>query len=576
MDAKTKSISDIFNGGRILEIPFFQRAYVWEEQQWERFLNDMEHISATNKPYFLGSIILKQQGSSEDVRTIVDGQQRITTLSIFFKVLSLKKQEKYLSELFRLRKNSDIALRHNHSDVESFNRIQDLQSESDFIPSAKNKKDRILDAFQYFSAKIDPALLEPETLLNNIQFVGIDLFANLNEDEQQIFDTINSLGVRLTTAELLKNYFFSKDDIKEYQDNWRSVFESEDNKDFWDAQIQTGRISRSFSDIFFGAFLQIKSQAGDLNVSAEDKKAYARYEGLFSSYKEFVEKYCGGDKRKTVEEIKEYAELFQKYITPEVCKSELSDSNRIERLNAIIFRLENTTLIPYVLFVLKNVKDEAEQNRIFDYLESYIMRRMVCRSNNKNYNQLFGDRLILNGILTKDDLKNYIEKNDDDSINGMPSDEMLRESFHESVLINKHAAGVLYFLETKIRNKDFHGTSLLGIESYSLEHVMPKKWENNWPHPATEADVRKRHGKLLTLGNLTIITSALNSSIRDGSWTIKRDGNPSKKQPGLKQYASGLETFNSRHLALPEWNEQSIADRADYLFENAVAIWPGQ
>ena len=94
MEATKKTINDILNGGRTLEIPFFQRSYVWEEEQWERMLIDMETICKNNKPYFLGSIILKQKNTSletvGDYRTVIDGQQRLTTLAILFKVLSLK------------------------------------------------------------------------------------------------------------------------------------------------------------------------------------------------------------------------------------------------------------------------------------------------------------------------------------------------------------------------------------------------------------------------------------------------------------------------------------------------------
>jgi len=98
LEAGKKTISDIFNGNRILEIPFFQRAYVWGNEQWGRLLEDMEQISQQNTPYFLGSVILKQQmtnttKSVSDVRTLIDGQQRLTTLSIFLKTLCLKNDE---------------------------------------------------------------------------------------------------------------------------------------------------------------------------------------------------------------------------------------------------------------------------------------------------------------------------------------------------------------------------------------------------------------------------------------------------------------------------------------------------
>ena len=89
MEAGKRTISEIFNGGRILEIPFFQRSYVWDKEQWARLLEDMKAISSSNKPYFLGSVILKQQDTSSsspgEVRTLIDGQQRLTTLNIFLK-----------------------------------------------------------------------------------------------------------------------------------------------------------------------------------------------------------------------------------------------------------------------------------------------------------------------------------------------------------------------------------------------------------------------------------------------------------------------------------------------------------
>ena len=89
MEAGKRTIRDIFNRGRNLEIPFFQRAYVWDTEQWQRFLEDMRMVSITKRPYFLGSVILKQQetaSNKDSILTVIDGQQRLTTLNIFLKV----------------------------------------------------------------------------------------------------------------------------------------------------------------------------------------------------------------------------------------------------------------------------------------------------------------------------------------------------------------------------------------------------------------------------------------------------------------------------------------------------------
>ena len=92
MDAGKRQISFYFNGQDYLEIPFFQRSYVWKEDLLKRFLESMEHISVTGKDYFMGSIISKQKpqnsSSKYNVQLIVDGQQRLTTLALFLKCQS--------------------------------------------------------------------------------------------------------------------------------------------------------------------------------------------------------------------------------------------------------------------------------------------------------------------------------------------------------------------------------------------------------------------------------------------------------------------------------------------------------
>ena len=91
MEATKLPLASIFTGHRVFDIPFYQRSYVWKKEQWERFLEDMEFVSIESKDYFLGSAILKQQnlnmGVTADHRTVIDGQQRLTTMMLFLKAL---------------------------------------------------------------------------------------------------------------------------------------------------------------------------------------------------------------------------------------------------------------------------------------------------------------------------------------------------------------------------------------------------------------------------------------------------------------------------------------------------------
>ena len=567
MEAGKRTINDIFNGNRVLEIPFFQRAYVWEEPQWERLLEDMKDVSENRKPYFLGSVILKQQQTSAGVqigdrRTLIDGQQRLTTLNIFFKVLCLKtSQNTTFDRVFRLI-NNEIALWHNHNDIASFNRIINLTSEDEI-----EGDDSILRVYKFFKDNIIPENFSLNNILTNIMFVGIDL--GVDEDEQQIFDTINSLGVRLTTAELLKNYFFHRNNIDAFNTVWKAVFEKDkETKEFWDKDITAGRSIRENIDLFFYSFLQIKIQDSSIKVNTEDKKLFTKVEGLFDSYKKFITDYSI-DKSALIQEIKDYAEIYRANIDFDVVDRELTSEYGIERINAIIFGLENSTLIPYVLFILKKVPNVEKRKGIFEYLESYIMRRMVCHESTKNYNQLFSERLIFNNVITLEELKSHIETQSE-KVNYMPSDLNLKEGFLTSRLVNKQSAGILYLIESVIRDRSRHSTSLLGMDRYSLEHIMPKQWKNNWSPVATDVERIKRDLKLLTLGNLTIITSSLNSSIRDADWTTKKEGRGDKH--GLNHFAASIDTF-SPYLNEPEWNEVMIENRAESLFSKARLIW---
>ncbi len=576
MNASKKTISDIFNGGRILEIPFFQRAYVWDENQWERLLDDMDLITKSNKPYFLGSVILKQKPTSTtqtvgDLRSIVDGQQRLTTLCIFFKVLCLHTGDTYKFDgRFRiLNKDKDIALLHNHQDITNFNTVLNLDELQPL-----NSKGKIIDCYNHFRKNISELNLDYDKIANNIMFVGIDL--DEKEDEQQIFDTINSLGVRLTVAELLKNFFFGREDIEAYEKNWKEIFEKDDETvEFWEHEVLAGRAKRQNIELFFYAFLQIKVNVSNTKVKTEDKLLFSKFDGLFESYKSFIENYAP-DKKKIIQEIKEYAKLYYNEILYFEIDEELPEKAGIERINALIFGLENTTLIPYVLYVLKNTEPEheggeynLERDKIFELLESYIMRRIVCKASNKNYNQFFTDRFIGRELLSVERVKTYLDEQDD-QVNYFPSDLDLSEGFQKSELINRQTRGVLYMLESKIRDRSSQSTALLGLNSYSLEHLMPKKWENNWDKLNTEEEKYNRKKKLLTLGNLAIITASLNSSIRDADWKTKLNGKGNRG--GLRMFASGIETMEG-FLEQPEWNEVLINERALFLYNKALSVW---
>ena len=570
MDARKAIITDVFNTATLIEVPFFQRSYVWQEDLWERLLDDMKYVAKTNRPHFLGSIILKDGGQplATDAftsrKTIVDGQQRMTTFLIFLKVLCLKNnQDQQFDFQFRIRLG-EIALRHGKNDVEAFEQIMNMK-DAELIEQGQNPS-RIIEAYNYYITNMNPAELNYNLILMNTQFVRIDLTAE--EDEQQIFDTINSLGVSLTTSELLKNYFFSRESLDEYNIKWASVFEKdEDTRAYWDTIIETGRVRRALIDIFFDAYFQMFTQNRQYQISAEDRISYNRLDRLALSYQHFINNYCNGEKNIILNGLKDYATCFHELIRPDYCSMSTPGEKGIERLNIVMFGLKTTTLIPYVLFLSRNVEDPGVRDEMYGILESYIMRRMVVHASTKNYNRIVYS-LLLNAVKTPEELIEFLNKNED-STTYFPDDDEFRNGFHTSRLTNLQTRGIVYLIESSIRPANT-ATTLYGFDRYSLEHLMPKKWRNQWDACSSDDEARKRDIKLLTLGNLAIIPQSLNASIRDGSWDLKLNGKGNK--PGLKVCATGLSTAYDV-LQKASWDEGEIDSRADWLYEHAKNIW---
>ena len=192
------------------------------------------------------------------------------------KALCLRKKENQLFERDFILENNQVALRHGKNDIDAFQKVI-RQTEPELLEN-KEPKSQIIEAYNYFIEHIkDTSLYNRTVIKQNIQFVCIDLVEE--EDEQQVFDTINSLGIKLTTAELLKNYFFDENNVDEYNKNWAAVFEKDDEtKAYWDMAIPSS----------FG----------------------------------------------------------------------------MERMNVILFGLKNTTTIPYILYIARNVTDKREFNQM--------------------------------------------------------------------------------------------------------------------------------------------------------------------------------------------------------------------
>ena len=580
MKASKENLTSFIGSNQYYEIPFFQRSYVWDIDQWERIIDDAIYASETRKPLFLGAVIFKKRTNSEGIDdgfTIIDGQQRLTTLFIFFKVLSLYSEQTAFFNVTFKNINGSPVLKQSHSNLSDFENIINLTSPEELRDNANDSQ--INKAYMFFRQRLRDIFINKENKNNSgkriidydiifrlLNFVVIEL--DEKDDEQQIFDTINSLGVKLTTGELLKNYLFSSGQLNDYNEIWKPVFEKDtETINFWNSQMANGRNLRKTIDIFLFYFLQIKAQDPSLKIN---KKQARRMDNLFVNLKEIVEA-NHLDKDIFALEISQYAELFMKCFRrdDEDGEFDVPSSFGLERISFIINNLDSNTLIPYVLYILNSVDSEQERNKIFGFLETYVIRRLIVDSNNNNYSDLFSENLIGQRINSYTALRDYILSKDSSVSLAMPGDNAVRNGFHNTHFKsnNKRALCILYLLESLLQTPN-HSTQLKTFGAYTLEHLMPKKWKKHWNNGNILEEDRGLN--ILTFGNLAMITSGLNNTIRNYDWATKLVGKNNK--PGLKDFAGGLATIQP-YLDFADWNESTIYQRAEDLADKAISKW---
>ena len=619
MDVHKSSLLSVFDAKQRLEVPLFQRQYVWsEEQQWLPLWEDIERKftealegrkDAPN--HFLGAMVLDQKQTPTGhvvVRQVIDGQQRLTTLQIFLAAYrDFCKQhscdalaaecDKFLFNT-GLMANPDVdrfKVWPTQLDRAQFTDVVGSGSREELLkrhplrrkPYARkpDPRPRMVEAYlfffdqleQFFIGEDDETPLAAEhpvsaradecfqTLRNALMVVLIDL--QKDDDPQVIFETLNARGEPLLPADLLRNYIFLRAgrenlDIEATYKKYWSRFDEE----FWREEVKQGRLTRPRSDLFMQHFLASR-QGQDIPI----KHLYVEYRHWLETSKPFP------NVTAELAALARQGDHFRRIISP-------TQDDVVYGLCSFLEAYDIRTAYPLLLALMDaDLSDDGwlEMSRI---LESYLLRRAVCNLGTKNYNRIF---LGLARNLRKDGfsvarLKELLHGQTGDS--GLwPDDAMFREAWRHKQLygpLNSPKLVHLYgrlnqtFMSSKAENLAFK-------EPPTVEHIMPQNWETNWPLPdgskgmgfvelfgAVETDpcaiaTRKRNAAVQTLGNLTLLSSALNSAQSNLPWDQKR-----------KEMAKhSLLPINQSLLEQPNWNEEMILKRSDDLFQRALKIW---
>ena len=541
-----------------IEIPFFQRPYVWNKVQWEQLFNDLPNSFREQRLHFLGSIILKQLPSSMGEgsrRSLIDGQQRLTTFSILVKsIYDLLEEDRlvdYVGFLYaEPTKYKNPKIKHSHINRSSFEAIIKAKDYSEVCESECD--DKLFACYKYFSEKLKESGLKNNEIINFLNYIvrtelWVVINLNGNEDEQKIFDSINSAGLILSSMDIIKNAIFdrlikssemSEEKANEiYNEYWKSIFEgSNERLKFWEEKASR----RYRSEILLYAYALIK---GFFNIEKHTQ------DGLSMLYKEYIKDKSQDDVLDIIKEINRYANLF--YELPWADKGEtfkFSDSEK--RLLHIMSISEYNIFIPVVLKLRSLELDKKELDECYAMLENFIIRHWLCKKVTNSINKVIGRNL--KNINGKDSMQKFIASFE------VTGDEEIKEAMFN--IDNKRASLVLFWIELYNCRSEKNDISELQY-TYTLEHLMPQTWQENWSNVGKNDEIAK--GLIYQIGNMTLLKSKLNTAIQNNNWDKKREEIQKHAMLKITQ-----EVTKNR-----AWNKNKIEERSEKIFNDFLKIW---
>ncbi|MCS6297536.1 MAG: DUF262 domain-containing protein [Nitrospira sp.] len=604
METQVRTPQMVFMQPQRLVVPLFQRPYVWnEENQWEPLWNDVVRVAdrVLKKPYekhhphFLGAVVLqqvqKQTGQMQE-RTIIDGQQRLTTLQLLLdalhaELLSVEAVSAALrieplvmnAEPFCSRPEDRFKVWPTNRDRPAFNAVMGAKPPVDYAVVGY-RGERMVEAHRYFSEQAREWLVLGEeavgaraaaietTVRELLQVVVIDL--TLDENAQEIFETLNARGAQLTAADLIKNLIFQRlletDTNVEnaYQSNWKE-FET----GFWEAEVSVGRLRAPRSSIFFNHWLIART--GEEVVARE----------VFARFKRFADHDSGLPMPKLLTQIHDASRVYRQFVT-----SASTQTGPVDRIGLFGYRtgvLESEVIKPLVLCLLDPEEatiPDAQFVKALDVVESWMIRRMLVRATTKAYNQLVAELISELRRGKRENAGDVIESFLAGQTSGSrywPDDAEIKGEL--SVLLAYRRLGrgrlrmVLEAIEDDLRGwrggKPGLGDERAARGRYAIEHVMPRKWVAHWPLQKEGQDEAERDRVIHTFGNLTLLTGKLNSKVSNGPW----QGSGGKRE-GLEAHDVLLLNRELLKRARNEWTDEAIQARTEELTNIIIQIWP--
>ncbi len=552
MEAKATTLLNFIkdNQNNQLVIPIYQRLYSWEKEQCKQLWDDIIKIGGNDKMdgHFIGSILYVLDGitHSNNALLIIDGQQRLTTITLLLTAL-----RNHLSDEVKRKEIEDHYLINSDKDSDKKFRLILSESDKDTLLSLIDKDRRkpselsskIVENFKLFEEWVSKNTDELETIFKGLEKLMIVEIAleKRKDDPQLIFESMNSKGMELAQTDLIRNYIVMETEIEKQEGFY--------NK-YWRAMEEKFKQNKKWFDRFVRHYLTIKTR-GIPNI---DKvyvalKDYRQKEGIgIEDLLKDLQKYCG---------------YFCQIVFKKEANKDLNKKANKELNKALGFLvdLETDVIYPLLLELYSDYSDgvlsENDFKSSIELIESYIFRRAVCGLGTNSLNKVFPSfTKKINKVQYLESIKAHFvcltEKQ------RFPNNDEFKNLF---ITIDfYHFQKREYFLE---RLENFERKERVYTHEYTIEHIMPQKLTEEWEKDLGQDHERIHTQYLHTIGNLTL--TGYNPEYSNKSFQEKQGMEKGFKDSPLRlnQSLRGLESFG----------EKEIEKRANDLADWALKIW---
>ncbi|MCK0501817.1 DUF262 and DUF1524 domain-containing protein [Helicobacter pylori] len=542
MDAEATTLLKFIkdNQKNQLVIPIYQRLYSWEKEQCKQLWDDIIKIGGNDKMggHFIGSIlyVLDRITHSNNALLIIDGQQRLTTITLLLTAL-----RDHLSDEVKRKEIEDHYLINSDKDGDKKFRLILSEPDKDTLiylidkdrrkPSEPSSK--IMENFKLFEEWIRKNTNQLETIFKGLEkLMIVEIALEKGDDPQLIFESMNSKGMELTQTDLIRNYIVMETEIEKQEGFY--------NK-YWRAMEEEFKQNKKLFDRFVRHYLTIKTRIPNINKVYVALKDYRQKEGIgIEDLLKDLQKYCG-------------------YFCQIAFKKE-TDKDLNKALGFLV-DLEMDVIYPLLLELYSDYNDgvlsKADFKRSIALIESYICRRAVCGLGTNSLNKVFPS---FTKHIQKDEYFKSLKAHFGSLTEKQrfPNNDEFKNLF---ITIDfYHFKKNRYFFE---RLENFDRKERVYTHEYTIEHIMPQTLEEEWEKDLGE-NFQEIHNKYLhTIGNLTL--TGYNDKYSNKSFQEKQGMEKGFKDSPLR--------LNQGLRDLESFGEEEIKKRANDLADLALKIW---